>query len=122
MKLRFAALAALLIAGGVPQSSLYAQAPPGQPYIQVPIPGIPGVGQPPPEQRRYQGEEDREHREHCERLADREHEMRDRMATAYGDHLMDEQNKGRWSSTRRSNIRREKLFDAPTVPCDRQRQ
>jgi hypothetical protein len=85
MKLRFAALAALLIAGGVPQSSLYAQTPPGQPYIQVPIPGIPGVGQPPPEQRRYQGEEDREHREHCERLADREHEMRDRMATAYGE-------------------------------------
>jgi methionine synthase II (cobalamin-independent) len=40
MKLRFAALAALLIAGGVPQSSLYAQAPPGQPYLQVPIPDL----------------------------------------------------------------------------------
>jgi hypothetical protein len=42
MKLSFAAVAALLIAGGVPQTQLYAQGPPpGQPYIQVPIPQIP---------------------------------------------------------------------------------
>ena len=86
MKINFAAFAALLLANVIPQTAVYAQgAPPGQPYIQVPIPGIPGVGQPPPEQRRYQGEEDRERREHCERLADREHEMRGRMETAYGE-------------------------------------
>src|SRR5271156_5828922 len=86
MKINFATFAALLLANVIPQTVAHAQgAPPGQPYIQVPIPGIPGVVQPPPEQRRYQGEEDREHREHCERLADREHEMRDRMATAHGE-------------------------------------
>jgi hypothetical protein len=42
-KFSFAALAALLLAGGF-STTLYAQAPPsGQPYIQVPIPQIPGV-------------------------------------------------------------------------------
>ena len=77
MKLRFAALASLLIAGGVPQTSLHAQAPPGQPYIQVPVPpGIPGVTPPP---RRDQGY-GRERWEHCDRLRDREHELRDRLA------------------------------------------
>jgi len=43
MRLSFAALAALLVASAVPETALYAQAPPGQPYIQVPIPQIPGV-------------------------------------------------------------------------------
>jgi hypothetical protein len=58
MKINFAAFAALVLANVIPQTAVYAQgAPPGQPYIQVPIPGIPGVGQPPPEQRRYQGGE-----------------------------------------------------------------
>ena len=86
MKINFAAFAALLLANVIPQTAVYAQgAPPGQPYIQVPIPGLPGVGQPPPEQRRYQGGEDRESREHCERLRDREAEMRGRMETAYGE-------------------------------------
>jgi len=83
MKLSFAALAALLIAGGVPLTELYAQAPPGQPYIQVPIPQIPGVT---PQPRGDQGY-DRERWEHCERLRDREHELRDRLAYAprYGE-------------------------------------
>jgi hypothetical protein len=55
MKINLAAFATLLLAIVIPQTVVYAQgAPPGQPYIQVPIPGIPGVGQPPPEQRRYQ--------------------------------------------------------------------
>jgi hypothetical protein len=86
MKINFAAFAALLLANVIPQTAVYAQgAPPGQPYIQVPIPGIPGVGQPPPEQRRYQGGEDRERREHCERLGDREDEMRDRLQTVHGE-------------------------------------
>lgn len=75
IKVTFAALAALLIAGGVPLTALYAQAPPGQPYIQVPIPQIPGVT---PQPRGDQGYD----REHCERVRDREHELRDRLAYA----------------------------------------
>ena len=44
MKISFIALSALLLTCAFPQAPLYAQAPPpGQPYIQVPIPGIPGV-------------------------------------------------------------------------------
>lgn len=79
MKLSFAAaLAALLITGGVPQTALYAQAPPGQPYIQIPIPGLPGVGPP----RQPEPSYDRERWEHCERLRDREHELRDRLGSA----------------------------------------
>jgi len=85
IKISSAAFAALLLAGGF-STAVYAQAPPpGQPYIQVPIPGMPGFGQQPLEQRGYHGGDDRERREHCERLADREHEIRDRMATAYGE-------------------------------------
>src|SRR5262252_8653191 len=62
----------------------YAQTPPpGQPYIQVPIPQVPGFGPPPSGQQNY----DRERWEHCERLRDREHELRDRLAYAppYGE-------------------------------------
>ena len=83
MRLSFAALATLLVASGVPETALYAQAPPGQPYIQVPIPQIPGVT---PQPRGDQGY-DRERWEHCERLRDREHELRDRLAYAprYGE-------------------------------------
>ena len=80
MRISSAALAALLVANGVPETALYAQAPPGQPYIQVPIPQIPGVT---PQPRGDQGYD----REHCERLRDREHELRDRLAYAprYGE-------------------------------------
>jgi hypothetical protein len=47
IKISFAAFAALLLAGGF-STAVYAQAPPpGQPYIQVPIPGMPGFGQQP---------------------------------------------------------------------------
>ncbi len=83
MKLSYAGLAAFMIAGWVPQTALYAQAPPGQPYIQVPIPQIPGVTPPPREDQGY----DRERWEHCERLRDREHDLRDRLAYAprYGE-------------------------------------
>jgi hypothetical protein len=41
--------------------------PPGQPYIQIPIPGIPGVGVGPPPR---QEQEYRGWREHCEHLRD----------------------------------------------------
>ena len=76
MKISFAALFALLLASAFPQAPVYAQAPPpGPPYIQVPIPGIPGVG---PERRDDRGYD----REHCERLRDREHDLRDRLAYA----------------------------------------
>jgi len=76
MKISFIALSALLLTCAFPQAPLYAQAPPpGQPYIQVPIPGIPGVV---PERREERGYD----REHCERLRDREHDLRDRLAYA----------------------------------------
>ena len=80
MKISFAALTALLLTNALPQG-VYAQAPPGQPYIQIPIPipGIPGVAPPP---RRDERDYDRERWEHCERLREREHELRDRLAYA----------------------------------------
>jgi hypothetical protein len=78
VKTRLAALTALLLANTFPQA-VYAQAPPGQPYIQIPIPGIPGVAPPP---RRDERDYDRERSEHCERLGEREHELRDRLAYA----------------------------------------
>ena len=83
MRLSYTALAALLVASSLPETALYAQAPPGQPYIQVPIPQIPGVT---PQPRGDQGY-DRERWEHCEHLRDREHELRDRLAYAprYGE-------------------------------------
>jgi hypothetical protein len=78
MKIRSTAVAALFLASAFPQT-VYAQAPPGQPYIQIPIPGIPGVAPPP---RRDERDYDRERSAHCERLRDREHELRDRLAYA----------------------------------------
>lgn len=75
MKISFAALSAGLLMCATPQG-VYAQG--GQPYIQIPVPNIPGVTQPRPEQREY----DREGSEHCERLRDREHEIRDHLAYA----------------------------------------
>src|SRR5215469_10557689 len=44
MKVRFAALAAFTLASAYPQFGHAQGPPPGQPYIQIPIPGIPGVG------------------------------------------------------------------------------
>jgi hypothetical protein len=74
MKIRFAAVAAFLLASAFPQLGHT------QGYIQIPIPGIPGVGShpPPPQERGY----DRGWREHCEHLRDREHELRDGLAYA----------------------------------------
>jgi hypothetical protein len=70
MKVRFAALAGFVLASALPQLG-HAQG-----YIQIPIPGIPGVGPaPPPQEREYRG-----WREHCDRLRDREHDLRDRLA------------------------------------------
>jgi hypothetical protein len=80
MKISFAALCVALLAGVIPQA-LYAQGPPpGQPYIQVPIPGF---SPQPPSERGY----GRERWKHCERLRDREHDIRERLAYApsYGD-------------------------------------
>jgi hypothetical protein len=56
-------------------SAMRSGRPPGQPYIQIAIPGIPGVGPPPPQDREYRG-----WREHCEHLRDRERDLRDRLA------------------------------------------
>jgi len=84
MKISFAAVAAFVLASTFLQTAGYAQAPPpGQPYIQVPIPQIPGFGPPPSGEQNY----DRERWEHCERLRDREHDLRDRLAYAppYGE-------------------------------------
>ena len=79
MKISFAALTALLLANACPQTAYAQYPPPGQPYIQIPIPGIPGVAPPP---RRDERDYDRERWEHCERLREREHELRDRLAYA----------------------------------------
>ena len=85
MKMSVAALfaAASLVSSFAPTAG-YAQAPSPGPYIQVPIPQIPGFGSPPP---RSEQNYDRERWEHCERLRDREHELRDRLAYAppYGE-------------------------------------
>jgi hypothetical protein len=86
MKMSVASLSAVVsLASAFLPTAGYAQAPPpGQPYIQVPIPQIPGFGPPPP---RGEQNYDRERWEHCERLRDREHELRDRLAYAspYGE-------------------------------------
>jgi hypothetical protein len=76
MKVRFAVLAAFLLAIAFAQPGHAQGMPPGQPYIQIPIPGLPGVGPPPPQERGY----NRDWREHCEHLRDREHELRNRLA------------------------------------------
>ena len=89
MKITFVALGTMALASLLLPTPIYAQAPPaGQPYIQIPVPGVPGFGQQPPggppggsERGDY-----REFREHCERLRDREHDIRGRLAYApYGE-------------------------------------
>lgn len=76
MKLIIAALSAVLLASAFPQAPAQAQAPPrGQPYIQVPIPGIPGAGPQRRDERAYDGE-------HCGRLRETEHDLRGRLAYA----------------------------------------
>ena len=90
MKTTFVTLLAIVIASALPPAPLYAQGPPpGQPYIQIPIPGMPGFGQQPPggpPSGRDRGDY-REFGEHCERLRDREHDIRERLAYAppYGE-------------------------------------
>jgi len=65
MKITFSAVAAFVLASAFLQTAGYAQTPsPGQPYIQVPIPQIPGFGAPPRGEQNY----DRERWEHCENL------------------------------------------------------
>ncbi len=81
MKISVAAFSALLLTSAFAQAPVHAQtSPPGQPYIQVPIPGIPGAAPQRQDERGYD-------REHCERLRDREHDLRDRLADAprYGE-------------------------------------
>jgi hypothetical protein len=73
---------ALLVMGALPPA-IHAQAPPGQPYIQIPIPyPIPGVPQAAPPPRPDWREHDREWWEHCEHLRHQEHEIRERLAYA----------------------------------------
>jgi hypothetical protein len=78
MKIILVALFALALASAFLPAPIYAQGPPPGPYIQIPIPGIPGVGP----QRREEPGYDREHWEHFERLRDREHDIRARLAYA----------------------------------------
>jgi hypothetical protein len=75
MKFTLTGLALLVISAFA--SAIYAQAPPGQPYIQIPIPfAVPGVPQtaPPPRER------DHEWWEHCEHLRHQAHEIRERLS------------------------------------------
>jgi len=82
VKTSLAALTALVLTNAFPQA-VYAQyAPQGQPYIQIPIPQIPGMPGVAPPPRRDERDYNRERWEHCERLRDREHELRDRLADA----------------------------------------
>jgi hypothetical protein len=84
MKITSVAFFTLALASAWPQERTHAQGPPpGQPYIQIPIPGIPGFG---PQPRQAPGY-DRERWEHCERLRDREHDIREHLAYAppYGE-------------------------------------
>jgi hypothetical protein len=77
MKTRFVSILAGALAIAFPQAPIFAQGPPPvQPYIQVPIPVIPGFGPQPRQEPSY----DRERWEHCERLRDREHDIRERLA------------------------------------------
>jgi hypothetical protein len=80
MKFSFAALAVLLLSSELPRAVCAQAPPPGQPYIQIPVPWVPGVG---PQRRDY----DRERWEHCEHLRHQEHEIRERLAYAppYGE-------------------------------------
>jgi hypothetical protein len=65
MKISFGAVAAFVLASAFLQTAGYAQAPPpGQPYIQVPMPQIPGFGPPPRGEQNY----DRERWEHARGL------------------------------------------------------
>ena len=78
------ALFAVALVSAFPLAPIHAQIPPPeQPYIQVPIPVIPGFGPPPRQEPSY----DRGRWEHCERLRDREHDIRERLAYAppYGE-------------------------------------
>jgi len=79
MKISSAVLAALLLTGAFAHA-VYSQVPPGQPYIQIPIPMpvMPQAVPPRPERREY----DRGWWEHCEHLRHREHEIRKRLAYA----------------------------------------
>ncbi len=76
MKISLAALFAVALASAFPQAPIFAQGlPAGQPYIQIPIPGIPGFSPQPRQEPGYD-------RAHCERLRDREHDIRERLAYA----------------------------------------
>ena len=73
MKTSFAALAAFLLAIAL-SSAVYAQALPGQPYVQIPIPK-PEI----PELRPERREHDRDWWQRCEHLREREYEIRQRL-------------------------------------------
>jgi hypothetical protein len=76
MKIDVAALYAVLLASAFPLAPALAQGPvPGQPYIQIPIPGVSGVGPQPRDEPAYDWER-------CEHLRYREHDIRDRLAYA----------------------------------------
>ena len=71
---------ALLVMGAFPPP-IHAQAPLGQPYIQIPIPyPIPGAPQAAPPPRPERRGHDHEWWEHCEHLGHQEHELRERLA------------------------------------------
>jgi hypothetical protein len=72
MKIALVAIS-FVLAAALPQAASHAQPYQG-PSITIPLPGV-GPG---PE-RRDEGREDRDRREHCAGLENREHELRDRM-------------------------------------------
>jgi hypothetical protein len=83
MKISFGAVAAFVLASAFLQTAGYAQAPPrGSPIFKFQCRKYLGLARRPGEQN-Y----DRERWEHCERLRDREHDLRDRLAYAppYGE-------------------------------------
>ncbi len=66
------ALSAICLAGPLPHAPAHAQQQ--WPYVQVPVPGVA-----PPRDEHRDWREDREHRERCEGLWGREHELRERV-------------------------------------------
>ena len=78
MKFSFVAPAALLLSSILTQAVHAQGLGPGQPYVQIPAPWVPGLGP----QHREQWDYDRESWERCDHLRHREHELRDHLAYA----------------------------------------
>ena len=71
--MKFSVTGLTLLAMGALPAAVHAQAPPGQPYIQIPMPGYLQAAPPP------HAEHDRGWWEHCEHLRHQAHEIRERL-------------------------------------------